>query len=161
MLKLPVLVLACLLPLSAFAQEDRDSQEINRYVLTEATLAKYVTAVEKLRPLASQVVSCEDEGEEANSIQALAARIDQNAAVKAALQSAGLATREYVVFSLAVFQAGMAAWALDQPGGTLPPGFSKANVDFYNRHKAKIEAIKPLDESACDEDVEEEEPVEE
>lgn len=159
--KLPVLVLACLLPLSAFAQDDRDSQEINRYVLTEATLAKYVRAVEMLRPLASQVASCEDEGEEANSIAALAARIDRNAAVKAAIQSAGLTTREYVVFSMAVFQAGMAAWALEQPGGTLPPGFQRKNVDFYNAHKAAIEAIQPLDESACDEYAEEEEPVEE
>lgn len=159
--KLPVLVLAFLVPLSAFAQEDRDTQEINRYVLTEATLAKYASAVEKLRPLASQVVSCEDEGEEAGSIHAMATRIDQNAAARAAIQSAGLTTREYVVFSFGMFQAAMAAWALDQPGGTLPPGFQKKNVDFYNAHKAAIEAIRPLDESACDEYEEEEEPVEE
>jgi hypothetical protein len=160
MLRMPVLVLAFLLPLSAFAEEDRDTQEINRYVLTEATLTKYVNAVEKLRPIASQVVSCEDDGEEAESIHELVTRIDATPAVKAALQSAGLPTRDYVVFSLAVFQAGMAAWALDQPGGTLPPGFSKANVDFYNKHKATIEGIKPLDESACGGDAEEEEPEE-
>jgi hypothetical protein len=161
MLKLPVLVLACLLPLSAFAQADRDTQEINRYVLTEAALAKYASAVEKLRPLASQVASCEDEGEEASSIHALAARIDGNPAARAAIQSAGLTTREYVVFTMGLVQAAMAAWALDQPGGTLPPGFQKKNVDFYNAHKAAIEAIRPLDESACDEYAEEEEPVEE
>jgi len=160
MLKLPVLVLVLLLPLSAFAEDSRDTQEINRYVLTEATLSKYASAVERLRPLAGQVASCE-ESEDAESIQAIVTRIDGNPAVKAALQSAGLTAREYIVFSLATFQAGLAAWALEQPGGTLPPGFQKQNVDFYNAHKAAIEAIKPLDESACDEYAEEEdEPVE-
>jgi hypothetical protein len=158
--KMPVLVLALLLPLSAFAEEDRDTQEINRYVLTEDTLAKYASAVENLRPLASQVVSCE-ESEGVESINAMVTRIDRNPAARAAIQSAGLKTREYVVFSLGVFQAGMAAWALDQPGGKLPPGFQKKNVDFYNAHKAAIEAIQPLDESACNDYAEEEEPVEE
>lgn len=160
MMRMPVLVLALLLPWSAFAEEDRDTQEINRYVLTEATLSKYASAVEKLRPLASQVASCE-ESEGVESIHDMVTRMDRNPAIKGAIQSAGLTTREYVVFSLGVFQAGMAAWALDQPGGTLPPGFQKKNVDFYNAHKAAIEAIQPLDESACDELAEEEEPVEE
>lgn len=160
MSRMPVLVLALLLPWSAFAGEDRDAQEINRYVLTEATLAKYASAVEKLRPLASQVASCE-ESQDAESIHAMVARIDRNPAIQGAIQSVGLTTREYVVFSLGVFQAGMAAWALDQPGGTLPPGFQQKNVDFYNAHKAAIEAIRPLDESACDEDAQAEEPVEE
>ena len=161
MLRMPVLVLAILLPWSAFAEEDRDTQEINRYVLTEATLTKYVNAVEKLRPIASQAVSCEDDGDDAKSIHEMVTRIDATPAVKAAIQSAGLTTREYVVFGLSVFQAGMAAWALDQPGGTLPPGFSKANVDFFNKHKARIEAVKPLDETACDGSTEEEEEPEE
>ena len=160
MLRMPVLFLALLLPVAAFAEEDRDTQEINRYVLTEATLAKYANAIEKLRPLASQVVSCE-ESEGVESIGAMVTRIDSNPAAKAAIQSAGLTTREYVVFGLGVFQAGMAGWALDQPGGKLPPGFQKKNVDFYNANKAAIEAIQPLDEGACDEYVEEEEPVEE
>ena len=48
-MRMPVLVLALLLPWSAVAEEDRDTQEINRYVLTEATLSKYASAVEKLR----------------------------------------------------------------------------------------------------------------
>jgi hypothetical protein len=29
----------------------------------------------------------------------------------------------------------MAAWGLTQPGGTLPPGVSQENVDFYNSHQ--------------------------
>lgn len=160
MLWMPVLFVALLLPVAAFAEEDRDTQEINRYVLTEATLAKYANAIENLRPLASQVIACED-SEGVESIQAMVTRIDSNPAAREAMQSAGLKTREYVVFGLAAFRAGMAAWALEQPGGKLPPGFQKKNVDFYNANKAAMEAIRPLDEGACDEYADEEEPVEE
>ncbi|HEU0223973.1 MAG TPA: hypothetical protein VFR29_00895 [Steroidobacteraceae bacterium] len=160
MTRLPVYVLALLVPWSVFGEESRDTQEINRYVLTEATLSKYASAVEMLRPLASQVASCE-ETEGVESIRAMVTRLDRNPAIKGAIESAGLTTREYVLFSLGVFQAGMAAWALDQPGGTLPPGFQRKNVDFYNAHKAAIEGVKPLDESACDEYAEEQEPIEE
>lgn len=158
MLRLPALVFATILPMLAFAQ-DRDAEEVNRYVLTDAALAKYEAATERLRPMAGDVSPCDDV-ESANSIAAMSARIDKVPAARAAIQSAGLTTREYLVFSFAVFQAGMAAWSLEQPGGKLPPGVTQASVDFYNRNKAAIEGMKPLDESACEEYAEEEEPVE-
>ncbi len=37
----------------------------------------------------------------------------------------------------------MAAWALTQPGGTLPPGVSKANVDFYRSHEQALKKLRP------------------
>ncbi len=157
MSRLLILFLALALPALSHAQ-DRDLQEINRYVLTEAALTKYASAVQKLRPLAAQISSCDDE-ENAKSITAMTTRIDRVPAVKAAIQSAGLTPREYLVFSFAVFQAGLGAWALEQPGGTLPPGVSRANVDFYKSHRAKIEGIQPLDDG-CDGQEEEEEPEE-
>jgi hypothetical protein len=135
--------------------DDRDAQEISRYVLTAAALTKYANAVENLRPLSSQIANCDDEGDGAGSIGEMVARIDRAPAVKAAIQSAGLTAREYVVFGFAVFQTGMAVWALEQPGGKLPPGTSQANVAFYKANRAKIEGIAPLDDG-CDDNNEEE-----
>ena len=153
MSRLVVLMLALALPALSLAQ-DKDAQEISRYVLTDAALAKYARAVENLRPLAKQISSCEEE--DADSIAAMAARIDRVPAAKAAIQSAGLPTREYVVFVFAVFQTGMAVWAMEQPGGKLPAGVSQANVNFYKANRAKIEGI-PRVEDGCDDSAEQDE----
>jgi hypothetical protein len=40
----------------------------------------------------------------------------------------------------------MASWAMSQPGGTLPPGVSKANVDFVKQHDAELKEIEALDD---------------
>ncbi len=147
MSKLVVLILALALPMLSFA-EDKDAQEINRYVLTDAGLSRYIAAIERLRPYAGKITSCDDT--QASSIGAMAARIDRIPTAKSAITAAGLTTREYVVFSFAMFQAGMAAWSLEQ-GGALPPGVSKANVDFYRKNRAKIDGVPPLDDGDCDE----------
>jgi hypothetical protein len=71
--------------------------------------------------------------------------------VKSALKASGMTSREYLVFSWSVFQNGMAAWALDQPGGQLPPGVKKANVDFYRAHAAELTKLGKLTSQAdCD-----------
>ena len=45
------------------------------------------------------------------------------------------------MFTWSVFQNGMAAWALDQPGGKPSPGVSMANVDFYRQHEAEFKKL--------------------
>ncbi|MGE0467561.1 MAG: hypothetical protein AB7P44_14110 [Steroidobacteraceae bacterium] len=114
--------------------------------------------MQRLRPVAEQISACGDE-ESAESISDVAARIDRSPAARSAIQSAGLTTREYVVFTFAMFQTGLAAWAMEQPGGKLPPGVSNANVDFYQAHRAKIDAMEPLDDGCGDSAEEEEEEV--
>lgn len=158
MRKLLVLVLALAVPAFSLAQ-DSDTQELSRYVMTDAALTKYMNAVQKLRPVAEQISACGDE-ESAESISDVAARIDRSPAARSAIQSAGLTTREYVVFTFAMLQTGLAAWAMEQPGGKLPPGVSNANVDFYQAHRAKIDAMEPLDDG-CGDSAEEEEVPEE
>jgi hypothetical protein len=78
-----------------------------------------------------------------------------------------MTTREFVVFTWSLFQTGMAAWALDQPGGTLPPGVSKANVDFYRAHEQALQKLgaqqgsDPCSDSGeAEEEAEEAEPEE-
>lgn len=140
-----------LAPLVSVAQgaADRDAREISSYMLTEASLAKFSRASVNLGALSKQVAAnCDDDAddgkdEDVSSLDNMAARINAVPGAQAAIQSAGMTTREYVVFSMSLFQNGMAAWALTQPGGTLPPGVSKANVDFYRSHEQALKKLAP------------------
>lgn len=140
-----ILAIAFLFLAMTVLAQDRDTQEINRYVLTEAAFAKYMKATQKLQPLAGQLSAGDTDDEESSkSISELVARIDAVPEAKAAIKSAGISTREYVVLGLSLFQNGVAAWALDQPGGQLPPGVSRANVDFCKKHEASIQKLQAL-----------------
>jgi hypothetical protein len=143
---------ALLLSLPAGAQNsaDRDTKEMNSYRLTDAALAKYTQARHNVDAQARHAASnCddEDEGDSDNgkSIDQMVAKLNATAGVRAAIQAAGMTPREFVVFSMSVFQAGMADWALSQPGGKLPPGVAMENVTFYRKHQADM---KKLGESA-------------
>ena len=123
---------------------DGDAREVASYVLTDAGLAKYTQAVRNLAPLAkrlSDACKADDNSDEVRSLNDMVARFDAVPGVRAAIKSAGLTTREYFVFTFSVFQNGMVAWALDQPGGKLPPGTSMANVKFYRAHEAAIKKL--------------------
>jgi hypothetical protein len=142
------------LPRIALAQ-DADTQEVLRYTLTEAGLAKYVQATKKLMALPGG--GCDEEDTESQSLDDMVANLEAAPGAKAAIQSAGMTPRDYVLFSMSLLHNGMAAWALSQPGGKLPPGASKANVDFINQHNAQLaplEALRP--EDACGEESEQE-----
>ena len=156
---LAALVISFLTGSPAFAQ-DADSQEITRYTLTEAGLAKYTKASQNLAALPGGAPGCandDDSDSDSNSIAELAGKLDASPAAKAAVQSAGMTSREYVVFSMSLLQSGLAAWGLSQPGGKLPPGVNKANVDFVNSHGPQIDQLKGLDKGCGEkEDAEEE-----
>ena len=145
--------LALLPPVVAGAQSpaDRDTKEITGYVLTDATLAKYTKAVHKLQPLMDRLPQDCDDDEGSQSLDGAAARMDRVPEAKSALKAAGMTSREYLLFSWSVFQNGMAAWALEQPGGKLPPGTKPANVTFYRAHMAELERLGELTKQAdCD-----------
>lgn len=140
-------------PVSAEAQNlsDRDANEIAGYVLTEAALAKYTQAVHKLQPLKRELQKDCDRDEGPKSLNDMAARLNGLPGVKPALTAAGMTSREYLVFSLSVFQNGMASWALDQPGGKLPPDVKMANVKFYRAHEADLNKLGEITKQAdCD-----------
>ena len=145
--------LALLAPVMGGAQNltDRDSTEVAGYVLTEAVLAKYAQAVRKLQPVMGQLPQECDGDEGPKSLNDVAAHMDGVPQVKSALKTAGLTSREYLLFSWSVFQNGMAAWALDQPGGKLPPGVRMANVNFYRAHEAELKKLGEMAKQAdCD-----------
>ena len=129
---------------AAVAQEfpDSDTREIQGYELTEAGLAKYTQATRNLDALGTNPsTGCDDDGASATSLDKMVARLDAVPGVKSAIKSAGMTTREYLLFTWSVFQNGMAAWALDQPGGKPSPGVSMANVDFYRQHEAEFKKL--------------------
>lgn len=130
---------------------DHDTNEISGYVLTDAALTKYAQAVRKLQPLKEQLQQDCDREDAPESLNGMVARLDKVSGVKSALKGAGMTSREYLVFSLAVFQNGLAAWSLEQPGGTLPPGVKMANVNFYRAHEAELKKLGELTKQAdCD-----------
>ncbi|MCC7464397.1 MAG: hypothetical protein IT480_18285 [Gammaproteobacteria bacterium] len=135
---------------AALAQ-DADTREVQRYVLTDAGLARYSQAWKNLAALpAPRKVRCDD-GSSGTSISQLVAKMEATSGARAALQSAGMAAREYVVFSMSLLQNGLAAWAQSQPGGKLPAGVTQANVDFVRKHEAQLkqlETSKPKDPCA-------------
>jgi hypothetical protein len=123
---------------------DRDTLEVNAYVLTEAAFTKYAQATKKLQAAPGRDADCDDDddgGSTDASIAAQVARLEAIPGARAVLQSAGLATREYVVIGWSLLQAGIAAWSLAQPGGKLPAGVSMANVTFYRAHEPVITAL--------------------
>jgi len=137
---------ACLvLPFVVWAQDpaDADTREVSNYRLSEPALAEYAAATRALAPvLANNMQGCDDSGNE--SLAGLAARLDAVPGASAALSGASMSSREYVVFMLAAFQAGMGAWALTEGQGELPPGFSAENVAFYQAHEAELQELAAL-----------------
>jgi hypothetical protein len=151
---------ALLLSLPAGAQNkaDSDTREINAYRLTDAALAKYAQVLHNVDAQARKAASnCDDENngdsDNGKSIDQMVTKLNATAGVRAAIQAAGMTPREFVVFSMSVFQAGMADWALSQPGGKLAPGVALENVTFYRKHQTEM---KKLGESAkaadCDDE---------
>ena len=140
---------------------DKDAREVAAYVLTDAGLAKFTQATQKLSAMPGACANQDDDGSSPQSIDQTVAKMNAVPGAQAAIQSAGLTTREYVVFMWSVIHNGMAAWAASQPGGKLPPGTLQSNVDFYKRNEARMAALSQND--PCEEgsgDAEEDENAE-
>ena len=154
---LAALTMLLIAPRLASAQ-DADTKEVQRYTLTETGLAKYAQATKNLASVPGGA-ACDDEDAGAGSLDEMAAKLDAVPGAKAAIQSAGMTSREYVLFFMSLLQNGMAAWAASQPGGALPAGVSKANVDFLKKHDAELKQLETFtkrddcaDEEAEDQD---------
>lgn len=134
---------------------DADAREVSAYRLTDAGLQKYRQAVRNVAEIQGQAPGAcgdedDDEGENVTSIDAAVAKLVSTPGVIEALRSAGMPPREFVVFSMSVLQAGLAAWALEQPGGKLPPEVNMANVNFYRKNQAAMQQLGDATKSgAC------------
>jgi len=153
MLRLLFMFAACLCGMAALAQDlsNRDMREVLAYTLSEAGLANYIEATRNLAVLPDGMPgACEDETGE-SSIDEMVASLNAWPGASNAIRSAGMSTREYVVFGWSVFQNAMAAWTASTTNGSLPEGASQANADFVVEHQADLER---LGEYVSDEDCE-------
>ena len=141
------------------AADDKDSREIASYVLTDAGLAKFTQATQKLAAVPGACAGPKDDDSDSQSLDQTVAKLNAVPGAQAAIQSAGMTTREYVVFMFSMLHNGMAAWAASQPGGKLPPGTLQSNIDFYKKNEARMAAIGESD--PCDDESGEEEQPEE
>ncbi len=144
-----IIVAAALALPGLAAAEDKDLREVSAYTMTESGLAKFTRASKNVATIPG---ACDedDDGGNMKSIDQMVAKLNSVPGVQSAIQSAGMSTREYVVFMFSMMQSGMAAWAVSQPGGKLPPGISQANVDFYRKHESAMAALGEVD--PCDAD---------
>lgn len=130
---------------------DQDAAEVGRYELNATGLAKYRQANANLAESAEGLRGNCDNELQNDSLDGMVAQIQGVPGAAAAIQSAGMPVRDYVVFTMAMIQTGFAAWAMDQPGGELPPGVSMANVEFFRTHEAEFqEAASLVEPYECD-----------
>ena len=131
---------------------DADLQELSRYQLTIVDLRKYAAANANLakQPKAEQGdddAEAEDEGDN-ESLDVMAARIESNPIARKAVEAAGLSARQYAVITMALFQASLAQYAVEQgadPGKIArETGVNPANIRFVKEHKAELEQMKDL-----------------
>jgi hypothetical protein len=140
----------------SWAQQDRDSQELAKYQLSESTLAKYSQAAHNLAALAKKLPSaCNDDDDDdagPSTIAKFVMKVEAIPGAKNAIESAGLTTHEFVVFTFTLVQSSGAAFALGKPGVQLPPGVSMANVNFVRTHQAAIEQLNADTDGQCNDD---------
>lgn len=145
-------VLACV---GSLAQDnsDADTREALAYTLTEAGLTRYTQATRKLSALAKDMPGRCDDDADPTSIAESVAMLNSLPGAEAAIRSAGMTTREYVVFSWSLVHNAMAAWTASATGGSLPSGTSQANVDFLNSHEGVLQQLgESQDSDGCDDE---------
>lgn len=124
-----------------------DDEILARYRLTEAGLVKFTQASRNFIAVAkadSAALEQRSEDSDGMTIAQIAALYDGHHGLKRAISSAGMTTREYVTFVMSMFQAGMAAWVVEQQGGKfdkVPAGIPHENIRFYQQHRAELERI--------------------
>lgn len=123
-----------------------DEQEINNYRLTEKNIEKFSQATKNLLTATQKNPKMFEEGPEApeqkseETLSGIVEAFDKIPDAKKAIQDAGMTTRDYWMFSLAMVYAATGNLVL-KSGQKLPEGFSRENVEFYQANEAKFMAL--------------------
>lgn len=122
-----------------------DEREVNNYQLTEKKLEQFGKATKSLVALAQKNVKIwqkppEITKAEDGALSKLAEEFDKIPGVKKAVQDAGMTSREYWVFHLAMIY-GSTGHIILKSGGKLPNGYSKTNTEFYGKHEPAFIAV--------------------
>jgi hypothetical protein len=134
---------------------DADMKAVQSYRLTESGLSKFMQATRNIAQVAKAhpEIAKQEENNNAKSLADMEAVYNRHPEIKHAISSAGMSSHDYILFSLAVFQAGMAA-GVQQMSGKLPDGVSAENVDFYKKHEAEMkkfgDEMQQMDSTVAD-----------
>lgn len=127
------------------AQADNaDAQTLAAYRLTDEAVGNFTQASRNLVAALRKDPSLERslEGSDDSSIEETAAAYDAQPAVRKAIESADMTSKEYITFTYSLFQAGLAAWLVEEYGQQeLPEGTPRENVDYYLAHKDELAAL--------------------
>ncbi|HET8648786.1 MAG TPA: hypothetical protein VFL95_02000 [Gemmatimonadales bacterium] len=139
-------------------------QSAHKMTADDIALKNYTLTMDKLEKLRDAMVNmkaymmahpedstkwADQESNDNESLLEMAARMDKIPPMRAAFRKAGITSRDYMLASMAYFQAAMLAGVQDaqeQAGKKseikIPYNMNPANLEFVRKHKADIEALK-------------------
>ena len=135
---------------------DADLRELSRYQLTMVDIRKFAAANANLakHPKVEQGDDDVEDADDNESLDEMAARIESVPAARKAVEAAGLTARQYAVITMALFQASLAQYAVEQgadPGKIArEAGVNPANIRFVKDHKAELDQMNNLGSSDVD-----------
>jgi hypothetical protein len=133
------------------APADADLEAVESFRLTAPVLARLAQVQEnmyatvKAHPeLARKYAAQPDDQDEAKTIDQMAKKLDRVPEMKAAVIKAGFTPRDYMIATMAAFQAAMTSAVLDMPGAdrSRVPANAKANADFLKAHAADLQRMQ-------------------
>jgi hypothetical protein len=142
-LSLSVMLSLISIPL-VHADVNADLKEVHKFELTEKRLDQYAQALRNMEEAVEKnpEMAKENDSVGANaSIDEMVAGFEKIPPIKKSVESAGMTTREFVLFQMALFSAAMGHYVVEQ-GQKLPAEISPEHVKFYKAHQAKFEALK-------------------
>ena len=123
-----------------------DEAALAAYPLSMERLERWQRAAQNLQEVATAnpalAATWEAQNTDAESLDEIVGRIEREPEARRAIESAGIAPRDYVLTSMALIQAmfAMAAVDMGQSEG-VPDGVNPENVAFVREHRADIEAM--------------------
>jgi hypothetical protein len=117
---------------------------INAYRLTEGVLHRYISAARSVREVPRIFPdTLFRRGQVGPTIDDLARILERNPVTRKALANAPITSREYVIFTVAMLQAGLGAWVVERHGWRgLDSGMVRENIVFYQRHKPYLDSLR-------------------
>jgi len=142
---LAVLFLVFVVPQVGADLSKADEREVNNYQLTEKKLAQFGQATKNLVVLAQKNLKVwqkppDVDEEDGGGLTKLAETFDKIPGVKKAVEDAGMTSREYWVFHLAMIY-GATGHIVLKSGGKLPEGYSRANTEFFAKQEEAFKAV--------------------
>lgn len=121
---------------------------------TSEDISNYPLDMDKMRKLKASMASMEaaakadptgsiSSGSNDETAAQTIGRIESNATMRRAIESAGWSVSDYVWTTAAMLQAAMMEATLaSTPGAKLPAGHNPRNIEFIKAHKAELDAMR-------------------